>query len=132
MAVRGSGFCRSHTFDGGVTRRAVISTTPTGIGWYLALRNLDNVLTELPFEVNVTFFVHDRRISVMLTSLQYQVSLIADTIQIGVIQGAIGPEEATVLKEQLKEVGSLSEAHKLWAEIEQEYDILESEMWADD
>ncbi len=68
----------------------------------------------------------------MLTSLQYQVSLIADTIQIGVIQGAIGPEEATVLKEQLKEVGSLSEAHKLWAEIEQEYDILESEMWADD
>ena len=68
----------------------------------------------------------------MVSGLEYQLGLLADTIQKAVMQGLLSPEEAQRLKDRLQNVDSLAEAHDLWNHIEEEYDILESEMWSDD
>ncbi|MBX0297872.1 hypothetical protein [Haloarcula nitratireducens] len=65
----------------------------------------------------------------MTNGLEYQITLLADTLQKAVLQGALGPKEAGLLKERLQAVESMADAHELWTTIEEEFDVLESSLW---
>ncbi|WP_135305454.1 hypothetical protein [Haloarcula amylovorans] len=64
----------------------------------------------------------------MVSSLDYQLGLLADTIQQAVIDGSLGPEEADQLRERLQDIDSLAETHDVWDLLEEESDLLESSM----
>lgn len=68
----------------------------------------------------------------MISGLEYQLGLLADTIQQAVIREVLNPKEVQLLRERLQNVDSLAEAHKLWTHIEEEHGILESQMWNDE
>ncbi|WP_135306406.1 hypothetical protein [Haloarcula amylovorans] len=65
----------------------------------------------------------------MVSPPVYQADLLADTIQKATTQGLLGPKEAEVLQTRVQGIDSLEEAHELWNHIEEEYDILESQLW---
>ncbi|MBX0298222.1 hypothetical protein [Haloarcula nitratireducens] len=62
----------------------------------------------------------------MVRRLNYQLELLADTIQQAVIDGSLDPEEADQLEERLQDIDSLAEIHEVWDLLAEEYDILES------
>ncbi|MBV0925249.1 hypothetical protein KTS45_13675 [Halomicroarcula limicola] len=68
----------------------------------------------------------------MVTGLEYQLTLLADVIQKGVVQGVLSPEQAETLKAQLAECSSLEDVDDLWELLEAEYDVLDSAVWGDD
>ncbi|MBX0298189.1 hypothetical protein [Haloarcula nitratireducens] len=67
----------------------------------------------------------------MVSRLDYQLGLLADTIQQAVIDGSLDPADAHHLRERLQDVDSLAEAHEVWDDLEEEYDLLESPICSD-
>ncbi|MBX0296376.1 hypothetical protein [Haloarcula nitratireducens] len=67
----------------------------------------------------------------MVTGLEYQLTLLADVIQKAVVQGVLGPEQATALKSQLAECESLEDVDAFWELLEEEYDVLDSSVWSE-
>ncbi|MBX0298211.1 hypothetical protein [Haloarcula nitratireducens] len=61
----------------------------------------------------------------MVSSLDYQIGLLADTIQQAVIEGSVDHEEAAQLRERLRGVESLAETRDVWDQLAEDSDLLE-------